>query len=316
MAATVWKGYIAFGLVSIPVRLARAARAERVPLRQLYRVPKQMKAEESEPEERAQHPEPDAEPEEIAPVRRTYESAVGTEKAEPAGPIVPSALVKGYEYEKGQYVVVDEQDLRSLAPKTTTEMQIVEFVRLQEVDPVYLETSYYITPEESGEKAYALLFDAMRQTGYAAIGEFAMHRRDHVVILRAGQSGLLAHTMFYPDEVRSIQEFRTDTSSVTAKELELAKSLIQALATPFEPEKFKNSFRERLKELIESRAGERQAASTDGPKPAKVVDIMDALRRSLAQVAPAAEPPAPARKPARTERGPRTQPRVNAGRAK
>jgi DNA end-binding protein Ku len=274
------------------VRLFRAARAERVPLRQLYRRPKPA---EIEPEEEPRNEE--REETEVTPVRRVYEGADGTEEI---APIRSADLVKGYEYEKGQYVVVDPQELRSLAPKTSTEMQIVEFVHLNEVDPVYLETSYYVAPEQSGEKAYALLFEAMRDTGYAAIGQLAMHRRDHVVIVRPGKTGLLAHTLFYPDEVRSVQEFRVDASIVADKELTLAKSLIQALATPFDPTKFKSSFRERLRELIEARVAEQQTLPLAPQKPAKVVDIMDALRRSLEQVADS--PPA-TKKPARVERG-------------
>jgi len=245
---------------------------------------------------------------ELTPVRRVYERA---DSVEEAAPPPPADLVKVYEYEKGQYVVVDEQEVRSLAPKTSTEMQIVEFVHFDEIDPVYLETSYYLAPEESGEKAYTLLYNAMRETGYAAIGHLAMHRRDHVVIVRTGKTGLLAHTMYYPEEVRSIQEFRTSTNSAAPKELDLAKSLIQALATSFDPSKFKNNFQERLRKLIESRVADRQITPVASPKTAKVVDIMEALRRSLAQVAQAPEPAAAGKKPARGERGSRKERRVN-----
>ena len=312
MASTVWKGHLTFGLVSIPVRLVRAARAERIKLRQLYRPARAPGAEEirsasaglaalqpdwrsPEPEERRPeeqhrdelHPEdlrqePTAatgrEPEPpVSPVRRVYQAAGN------ATDVQAHELVKGYEYEKGQYVVLENQDLRTLAPQTSTEIQVVEFVRFQEIDPVYLETSYYVVPDENTEKAYALLLEAMRQTGYAAMGQLTMHRRDHVIILRPGKTGLIGHTMFYPEEVRSTQEFRTDATLVAAKELELAKTLIQALAQPFDPARFKNTFRARLEELIESRMEGRKTASLETPAPAKVIDIMDALKRSLAQ---------------------------------
>lgn len=213
-------------------------------------------------------------------MRRVFQSA---DSADEDQTIEPTDLVKGYEYEKGQYVVLEEQELRSLVPQTSTEMQIVEFVRFHEIDPVYLETSYYLAPDDSAERAYALLFEGMRESGYAAIGQLTMHRRDHVVIVRPGKSGLIAHTMFYPDEVRSTQEFRTDTSLVAAKELELAKSLIEALAQPFDPARFKNTFRERLEQLIQSRIEGQQISRIEPHAPAKVVDIMDALKRSLAQ---------------------------------
>jgi len=225
---------------------------------------------------------------EVAPVRRTYRAASADSESEA---IEASDLVKGYEYAQGQYVVLDEQDLRNLVPTTATEMQIVEFVRFTEIDPVYLETSYYLLPDESGEKAYALLFDSMRTTGFAAIGHLTMHRRDHVIIVRSGKSGLIAHTMFYPDEVRVSEEFGTDTSLVVAKESELAKSLIQALAKPFDPAQFKNNFRERLQQLIESKIEGREVAQVEPARQPRVVDIMDALKRSLEEAKAATRKP-------------------------
>jgi DNA end-binding protein Ku len=293
MASTVWKGHLTFGLVSIPVRLVRAARAQRVSLRQLYRPRPAAVVDTptvcSMPETgKVRQAEAKFEPE-VAPVRRTYQAANNDAENEP---IEPADLVKGYEYAKGQYVVLDEQDLRQLAPPTATEMQIVEFVRFAEIDPVYLETSYYLLPDESGEKAYALLFDSMRSTGFAAIGHLTMHRRDHVIILRTGKSGLIAHTMYYPDEVRGTEEFRTDTKLVAPKESELAKSLIQALAKPFDPAQFKNAFRERLQQLIESKIEGREVAHVEPAKQTKVVDIMDALKRSLEEAKAASRKPA------------------------
>ena len=323
MASTVWKGHLTFGLVSMPVRLVRAARAERVRLRQLYRPPAQApRAEEAPPDEAlastgrppqtrvvppqelaaktAQRSMPEPEEASVAPVRRAFQTAADGE------PVSAEDLVKGYEYEKGQYVVLEDQELRTLVPQTSTEIQVAEFVRFQEIDPVYLETSYYVVPDQNAEKAYALLFEAMRETGYAAIGQLTMHRRDHVIILRPGKTGLLGHTMFYPDEVRSTEEFRTDTSLVIAKELDLAKALIQALAQPFEPARFKNAFRERLRELIEARVEGRQTTRNEPAAPAKVIDIMDALKRSLAQARaqPETSEARAERKPATAERGP------------
>jgi DNA end-binding protein Ku len=301
MPATVWKGHLSFGLVSIRVRLYRAARAQRVNLRQLYRpnqreergaisdttlakaayIPELGPMEERTREFPEEH-EPGSNAEaHVAPVKRVYEPADGAEREQP---LRDSDLVKGYEYTKGQYVVVDEETLRSITPKTSTEMQILEFVRFSEIDPVYLETSYYLAPDQTGEKAYALLFKGMVEAGYAAIGRVTMHRRDHIVIVRPGKTGLIAHTMFYTDEVRTVDEFRTDASLVSAKELDLAKTLIQALATSFEPDKFKNEFRERLHQLIDSRAAREQVVPAEPPSSSKVIDIMGALKRSLAEV--------------------------------
>jgi DNA end-binding protein Ku len=315
MAATVWKGHLTFGLVSIPVRLVRAARAERMKLRQLYRPRAGVAAELNEeqaaaappsrpPQGRLEAPQQLAAktgpsehaPEHVAPVRRVFQS--GDENVD----VAPADLVKGYEYDKGRYVVLEEDELRRLAPQTSTEIQVVEFVRFQEIDPVYLESSYYVIPDENAEKSYALLLEAMRQTGYAAIGQLTMHRRDHVIIVRPGKRGLIGHTMFYPDEVRASEEFRTDTSLVAAKELDLAKALVAALAQPFDPARFKNVFRERLQELIESRIAGREIVPVEPPAPGKVIDIMDALKRSLAQAKGLPQTASSERKPASAER--------------
>ena len=325
MASTVWKGQLTFGLVSMPIRLTRAARPERVKLRQLYRpargteTPPQMAPKilerghpfppsgaRLEPAQynaakvvRAAEP-PDPVP--VTPVRRVFQPA------DEDVALGAADLVKGYEYDKDQYVVLEEQDLRQIAPQTSTEMQIVQFVRFAEIDPIYLETSYYLRPDHSAEKPYALLFEAMRQTEYAAIGQFTMHRRDHIVIIRTGKSGLIGHAMFYPDEVRSTEEFRTDTKQATAKELDLAKALIKALAQPFDPAQFKNAFRERLEQLIHSKIQSREITPVAPPTQARAVDIMDALKRSLAQaksmaLIPETRPRESERKPASSEHG-------------
>lgn len=330
MASTVWKGHLTFGLVSIPVRLFRAARAEKISLHQLYRAPRvetrdspreapnsaprfepprmeppAIQTRHSARELPKAEPEPERGPElESAPVTRIRQSAF-----DPAGntPIARTDLVRGYEYAKGQYAVIEEEDIRKITPQTATEMQIVEFVRFADIDPVYLETSYYMSPEEAGEKAYALLFEGMRDSGYVALAQVAMHRREHVMILRPGKSGIVTHTMFYPDEVRNTQEFRTDVSLVTPKELGLAKMLIQTLAASFEPEKFKDAYRERLRELIETKVAGREVAHAEArPAVNNVVDIMDALQKSLAaaKARKPVEAEGPGRKTATSDRPP------------
>ncbi len=194
-----------------------------------------------------------------------------------------SELVKGFEFEKGQYVVLEEAELRSITPQTSKEMQIVEFVRLNEIDPVFLETSYYLVPDGPGERPYTLLLQSLRETGYVGLAQLAMHRREHVIIIRSGPSGIIAHTMFYPDEVRQSQEFRPDASALVPRELDLAKRLIEAMVVPFEPSKFRDTYRERLNEMIASKVdGQRIAREPSAPKKAAaVMDIMKALQESL-----------------------------------
>lgn len=289
MASTVWRGYITFGLISIPVRLFRAARAERVSLRRVYRSetpPPELPARggSREPSESARV-EPD-----IAPVRQ---ASVRGE----TGEVVPKqSVVKGYEYEKNRFVAIEPEELKSLAPQTSTAMEIEEFLKLSDIDPVYFETSYYVHPEEAGEKAYGLLYRAMSSTSLAAIAQFAMHTREHVIVLRPGRRGILGHTMFYESEVRSDEEFRADATAVSEKELKLAETLIHSLAGPFEPARYRDTYRERLEAMLSSKVqGKPVEIQPRVQKTAEVVDIAEALRKSLANL----------KKPAASEEPPR-----------
>jgi DNA end-binding protein Ku len=296
MAVTVWKGHLTFGLVSIPVRLFRAARREKISFRQLYRrEPVQQLAAEptSEPEEaRADTAETEAyEPAQVQPIRQ------GAYTREDRQPIEPSQIVKGYEFEKDQYVTVTKEEIAEIAPKTATEMEILEFVKLEEIDPVYFDTSYYVVPEEAGEKPYALLFDALKQSGHVALAELAMRRRQHAVVIRPGETGLLAHTMYYADEIRKSDEYRADTTAIAKKERELALMLISSMTEKFQPEKFKDAYREKLQELIAAKVAGREMVMKTSPEVAPVVDIMEALQRSLQiRKKPVTSEAAPARK--------------------
>lgn len=301
MASTVWRGYITFGLISIPVRLFRAARAERVSFRKLYR----------------EEPERPFEPAggQAAPVETTVEAdssgarPMGRAKA-PVAPVTETtarpilspvqrvsvrsgtddvlqekSIMKGYEYEKNRFVVVEPEELKDAASKTSTQMEIEEFVQLSEIDPVYFETSYYVAPEEAGEKAYALLYRALQTTGLVAIAQFAMHSREHVVVLRPGKTGIVAHTMFFASEVKAEEEYGADVSALAGRELDLAQTLIHSLAAPFEPGKYRDTYRERLESIIAKKVqGEPVTSAAAVQRPAEVVDIADALRRSLANL--------------------------------
>ena len=253
MASTVWKGHLTFGLVSLPVKLYSAARSETVSFNQLHK---------------SDH----------SRVKQVLYCQVGDK------PVPRSELVKGYEYEKDKYVVVDEEEIKKVAPKTAKTMEIQEFVKQSEVDPVFFESSYYLAPDEAGEKPYCLLFEALRRSGYLALAKIAMHNREHIVILRPGKHGILMHTMFYKDEVRHMEEFRTDTSLVKDKELELAMALIDSLTATFEPEKYKDNYRENLKAMIAAKVeGKETIAAPSAQHLAPVVDILEALKMSLAE---------------------------------
>ena len=295
MPTSVWRGHISFGLISIPVRLFKAARAERISLKQVYRVPAVRNAT-PPPEEVYEPEEVDDEPsvpleaavEEVAPVRRL--SAV-----EGSREIIPeSAVTKGFEFQPDRFVTLDRDELKALEEKTSKQMDVLEFVDVAAVDPVYFETSYYVRPDPAGEKPYALLFEAIRRAGLVALARFAMHRREHVALLRAGRRGLLVHTMFYSTEVRAQEEFEADTGLVVDKEVELAELLVRNLRAEFDPSKFHDSYKQKLEALIEAKVRGREvvrAASTAGSGAAPVIDIMEALRASLATLK---KPPQPA----------------------
>ena len=182
MASSVWKGHLTFGLVSFPVRLFSAARSETISFNLLHK-------------------------DDNSRIKQvTYCQAEDK-------PVPRSELVKGYEYEKDRYVVIEDEDIKKVAPKTAKVMEILEFVKADQVDPIYLESSYYMAPDEGGEKPYALLFEALRRSNFYGVAKIAMHNREHIIILRPGAKGILSHTMYYADEIRQVDEFRTDTSA-------------------------------------------------------------------------------------------------------
>jgi len=181
-------------------------------------------------------------------------------------------------------------------------MEIVRSVRLSEIDPVFFETSYYVVPDRGGEKAYAILFEALKETQHVALARVGMYGREHVVIVRPGEYGMLAHTMFYTDEIRFENQFRADVNGVGAKELELAKTFLQAIEAPFAPEEFKDLYREELQAVIAKKMSEGGAApaAATAAKTQPVVDILDALKKSIAI---ARKPPAQELQPARKTAG-------------
>src|SRR5260370_16335668 len=158
---------------------------------------------------------------------------------------------------------------------------------------MFFESSYYMAPDEAGEKPYALLFEALRESGCVGVAKIAMHNREHIVILRPGPLGILLHTMYYPDEIRQVEEFRTDTSAVKDNELKLAKTLVESLLAPFEPEKYKDNYRENLMAMIQAKVEGKEIVETAAPTHrAPVIDILEALKMSLAE---GKKPPRPLR---------------------
>src|SRR5215469_14635714 len=222
MATSVWKGHLTFGLISVPVRLFAAARGERVSFNQLHKVcHSRLK-----------------QPLTCPTCRRTVER---------------SEIIKGYEYEKDQYVLFNEEELDKIEPPSARTMQILEFVKVNEVDPLYYDSSYYVAPEEGGVKAYQLLMQAMKETGTAAIAKLTMHQREHIVVIRPGSKGMTLHTMFYTNEIRSAESIPTNSGELKEPEKKLAHQLIESLEATFEPAKYRDEYQENLKGMISAK---------------------------------------------------------------
>lgn len=255
MPATVWKGFLSFGLVSFPVRLFSAARAETIHFHMLHKKDQS----------------------------RVMEVWYCVEENKP---IERADIEKGFEVAKGEYVVVDEEELKKIAPPTATTMDILQFVANDEVDPIYFEASYYVAPEEKNTKPYALFVAALTDTKQDAIAKIAMHNREHVVLIRPSNGGLLLHTLFYPDELHSANRSETPKAKYSAKELELAKNLVEQLKAPFKPQTFKDEYRENVERLIEQKKKGQKITAVKQPRQAPVVDLMEALKKSLRSAAP------------------------------
>jgi DNA end-binding protein Ku len=266
MATTVWKGHLTFGLISIPVRLFAAARGERISFNQLHK----------ECHSRVKQPL-------FCPTCNRQ--------------VERSEIVKGYEYEKDQYVLFNEDELDKIEPPSAHVMEILEFVKLNEMDPLYFDSSYYVAPEDAGIKAYQLLMKAMEESGYGAIAKLTMHQREHIVVIRPGSKGLTLHTMFYTSEIRAAEAVPSDKIELKDTEKKLAQQLIQSLAAPFAPEKYHDTYQDNVREMIEAKRQGKEVTEVAQPHMAPVIDLMEALKKSLAEKQAPAAAAAAAKKP-------------------
>lgn len=226
-------------------------------------------------------------------------------------PVDRADIVKGYEFRKDEYIVIEPDEIKKIEPQTAKTMEILEFVKTDDVDPVYFESSYYMMPEEAGRRPYALLTKALEESEYVAIAKITMHNREYTVFLRPHEGGMMLHTMYYAEEVRKVEGFGAPDVELKDAEVKVAHQLIEALADKWDPEKYKDNFQENLKKLIEAKLEGGEVAAVEKPKKlAPVVDLMAALKQSLAQMEgkkkpaatakgeeePAAEPPAKSRR--------------------
>ena len=253
MASTVWKGYLTFGLISIPVRLFSAARTEHISLNQLHEKCKSR-------------------------IRQPLYCPTCERMVE------RSEIVKGYEYEKDQYVLVEDEEVKKIAPPSASTMEIQEFVTAADVDPLYLDASYYMVPEDAGRKAYQLLVTTMEEAGRAAIAKLSMHQREYVVLIRPRNNGLTLHTMYFANEVRQLPEYgQQGEVKVKPEEVRLAKQLVESLAGDFQPEKYHDEFKSRMRALLDAKLEGQEVTVAAQPQLAPVIDMMEALKKSLAE---------------------------------
>jgi DNA end-binding protein Ku len=272
MARPIWTGSISFGLVNIPVKLFSAVSHKEVRFHMVH----------------------DADGARIKQKRVC--SADGKE-------VHWEHIAKGYEVSPGQVVVIDPEELERLDPKATRSIDIEAFVNLSEIDPLFYETSYYLVPDRQGTKAYALLVSAMKDSQRVGIARFVLRAKQYLAAVRPVGNALMISTMLYADEIVPQSKLEGIPEKLPApkdQELKMAEQLVESLSTHFEPEKYHDEYREKVLDLIKRKAkGERISLPRAPKEPAKVVNLLDALKASLEQTRRPPKASFPAKPPQR-----------------
>lgn len=251
----IWKGAISFGMVTIPVKLYTATESRDVRFRMLCR-------------------------EHEAPIEEKRFCTEGGEE------LPWKDLARGFEVAKGEFVVLAPEEIDEAKPASSTTIEIGDFVEASEIDPVYFEKSYFLEPTEVGAKPFSLLLRALTETERVALARVTIRTRERLATLRAYDDTLMVETMFWPDEIRSTSALDLPEgaeASVRAKELEMARRLVESLADQFRPESYRDEYRRALEQLIERKMkGETRNAKRRKPAP-KIIDLMEALQASVEQ---------------------------------
>lgn len=250
---TLWKGAVSFGLVNIPVNMFAATEHKDIKFNYLHK-------------------------ECLGPIEyRKYcprcQKEIGSDE-----------IVRGYQYHKGSWVVIADEDLERIPTINTKTVDILDFVELSEVDPIYFDKSYYLQASPGGEKAYALLVKAMKETGKIAIAKVVIRSKSALAVLRIKEKWLLMETVFYPDEIRSAASLSSGVNedALHENEVKMAVSLIENLSSHFEPEKYQDDYRQALWDLITAKVNDQELVTPDRPaQPSNIVDLMEALRESV-----------------------------------
>jgi DNA end-binding protein Ku len=268
MPRAMWKGAISFGLVTIPVAVYPATEEKTLRFNQL-------------------HDEDGG--------RIRYKRVCEKDGEE----VSFEHIVKGYEVEKDRYVVLTDEDLNAIPVESSRAIDIHRFVDLDEIDPVMFKKSYYLVPDETGAKAYALLREAMSDDGRVGIAKVSFRDKEHLAALRFKDEAFVLETMYWPDEIREADFGGVDVSAkIRGQELEMAKQLIESLSGEWDPEEYGDEYRQALLQIVEAKLNG-QEIEVVAPEPtAKVVDLMEALKASVAAAKKQADEPAPSRNPA------------------
>lgn len=271
---TMWKGSISFGLVNIPIKLHTATEDKDIKLRTLHKKCH-------------------------APIK--YEKVCTVCEEE----VKPEEIVRAYEYTKGKFVVLDEEDLEKLRKENEEKaVEIIDFVKIEEIDPIYFERSYYMSPNEGGGKAYSLLRKALEESQKVGIAKIVIRSKEQLAVIRVYENTLVMETIHFPDEVRKAADVPNVPSEdkVTKKELDTAILLIDQLTSEFEPEKYTDEYRTALLELIESkRQGKDTVTAATKEVATNVTDLMAALQASIDRTKPKKTVAAPPRKKTATK---------------
>lgn len=260
MARPVWKGTLSFGLVSVNVGLYTAVTGHEIGFHQIDRKTQKRV--------------------------RYRKVAEGTDEEVPM-----DRIVKGYQVRPGEYVLVEPDELATLAPTKSNLLEIHDFVDIAEIDPIYFDVSYYLAPEKGADRPYRLLRDAMAATGRVAIAEFVMRGRQYLAAVRADSNALVLTTLHFADEIRNVADALPQAPPAEAfkgRELELARNLIEQMTVPWEPTQYHDTYRDRVEELVRAKADGTELAIAPATAAAPVLDLMEALRRSV-DAAPATD---------------------------